>query len=356
MKSLINRKNNNIPDINYISSEDYTKSLIFSFLKPFVGLVVLVIVGTAGYMIIEGWNFLDSLFMSVITLTTVGYGFVHPLDQNGKIFTIIYILIGVMLFLYLAAEFAEHVILINFGRILSKKNMETKIKNMKGHYIVCGYGRTGAEIAAQLKANKLDYIIIDKDPEFELTAQDYHIPYILGDATDDSILKKANIDKAKGLFCALSDDVDNLYLTLSSKDLNNNLLIIARCIKVSNEPKFRKAGASNVILPYEISGRRMVAYVTKPLVVDFLDVVMHTQGEELELKLEQYHLKKGSILEGKTILSSELRRKTGIIIIAIKRENEFITNPSPNTVLKSDDYLITLGTSPQLTKFENMVT
>ena len=336
----------------YINNNDDEYASFFLLLKPLFGFAFLIIVGTSGYMLIEGWNLLDSLLMSVTTLTTVGYGFIHPLSFQGKIFTIIYISFGVILFLYLATEFARYIILVNFGRILSKRQMQAKLKKVENHYIVCGYGRTGAEIISQLINNKLDFVVIDKDPDFEEIAKKQNFLYIVGDATDDEILLRAGIDRAKGLFCALSDDVDNLYLTLSARNLNSALVIIARCIKATNELKFKKAGATNVILPYEISGRRMVASVLKPLVVDFLDVVMHTKGQELELKLEQFQLKKGSSLENKTILSSGLKQKTGVIIIAIKRNHDFITNPTPHTVLQADDYLIALGTSSELTAFE----
>lgn len=328
---------------------------IIHFLRPFIGLGIVVTVGTLGYMYIEKWNFLDSLLMSVTTLTTVGFGFIHPLTESGKIFTIVYIFFGVILFLYFAAEFAEYIIFVNFSNILSKRYMESRLKKLKNHYIICGYGRTGAEIVTQLKNNKLSFVIVDKNPDIEELAQEQDLTYIIGDGTDDDVLEKAGIEEARGIFCCLSDDVDNLYLTVSAKNLNPKITIVTRCIKASNEQKFSKAGANTVILPYEISGRRMVASVVKPLVVDFLDVVMHTKGHELELKMEQFKLKKDSPLEDQTILSSELRQKTGIIIVAIKRGEEFITNPSPNTVLKVDDYLITLGTNTQLTKFEELV-
>lgn len=327
----------------------------FYYLRPFFGVFILLSVGTLGYRIIEGWNWLDSLFMSMITLTTVGYGQVHPLTHNGMIFTMIYMFFGVILFLYLAAEFANYIVFTNFGKILSRRNMETRLAKIKDHYIICGYGRTGAEIACQLRNNNLDFVIIDKNPEKEDSLQDSGFLYITDDATNDAILHKAKIEEAKGLFCCLNDDVDNLYLTLSARDINPNLKIVARCIKATNELKFKKAGASTTILPYEISGRRMVASIVKPLVVDFLDVVMHTQGLELELKMEQYLIKEGSILENQTIISSELRQKTGIIIIAIKRGGKFLTNPSPDTVIKLNDNLIVLGTSEQLTKFEQLM-
>lgn len=339
----MNDNNKNLPSITLL-------------MKPFIALTILMILGTIGYMKIEGWNVLDSLLMSLTTLTTVGYGFIHPLTRAGKIFTIIYIFFGVILFLYIAAEFAKRFILFNFRKILSKKNMESRIKKMKDHYIVCGYGRTGAEICTQLNNNKLKFIIIDNDPANEQILDDLNFFYLIGDATDDNVLNKASIEKAKGFFCSLSDDADNLYLTLSAKNLNPDLSIVSRCIKASNEPKFRKAGATNVVLPYEISGRRMVSSVVKPFVIDFLDVVLHTEGQDLELKLEQYNIKKHSFLSGETIISSELRQKTGVIIIAIKRGSEFITNPSPNTVIQADDYLITLGTNSQLNDFEKLTT
>lgn len=324
-------------------------------MRPLAALFILLVIGTLSYMKIQGWNFLDSLFMSVETLATVGFGVITPLTDTGKIFTIVYMLFGVILFLYIAAEFAEYVLFANFGKILGKRKMESKLRKIKNHYIVCGYGRTGAEIVAQLKNNKLEFIVIDKNPELENEAQDLNFLFVIGDATEDDVLERAGISRAKGLFCALNDDVDNLYLTVSSRNLNTDLTIVSRCIKASNEPKFKKAGATNIILPYEISGRRMVASVVKPLVVDFLDVVMHTKGQELELKMEQFKITEKSSLKNQTILSSELKQRTGVIIIAIKRGEEFISNPVPDTLLKTGDYLITLGTNSQLAKFAELV-
>lgn len=321
-------------------------TIILTFLLSF---------GTIGYMVIEKWNFLDSLFMAVETLATVGYGVVHPLSTAGKIFTIIYILFGVILFLYIAAEFANSVVNVNFQKILSRKKMEAKIKNLKNHLILCGYGRTGNEVATQLKNNRLSYVVIDKDLSLEERALEQGFLFIAGDANDDNVLKMAGIERAEGIFCALSDDVENLYITLSARNLNPNIKIVARCIKASNEEKFRKAGATTIILPYEISGRRMVSSILKPDVVDFLDVVVHSQGEDLELKMEQFFISPGCCIQDKTVYSSEIRQKTGVIIVAIKREGKFITNPEPDTVFMANDYLIILGTSKQLQSFQNFV-
>ena len=324
--------------------------------RIFLLLLLLVSFGTAGYMLIEKWNFLDAVFMSVQTLTTVGFGFVHPLSDAGRIFTIIYILFGVILFLYLATEFASTMTNFNLEKVIRKQNMEKRLKNFKNHFILCGYGRTGNEIAAQLKYNKMDFVIIDKDPTIEASIQEIDVPYVIGDATEDETLEKANVSQAKGLLCALSDDVDNLYLTLSARNLNPGLIIVTRCIKSSNEVKFKKAGANKIILPYEISGRRMVSSIIKPDVTDFLDVVVHTKGHELELEMEQSYLKAGSSLENKTIYDSEIRQKTGIIIVAIKRKGKYITSPPPDTILQAGDCLIILGTTEQLTSFEKFAT
>ena len=336
-------------------NEDYDElwSLVL-FIKPVIGLIMLLCLGTFGYMSIEGWNWLDALFMSVITFSTVGYGYVHPLSHSGQIFTMLYILFGVVLFLYFAAEFAEYIITVNFGKILGKRKMKKKLSTLKDHYIVCGYGRTGAEITSQLKNSGLEFVVIEKDDDFEEIAQKEGFLYVRGDATDDETLKTAKIADAKGVFCALSDDVDNLYLTLSAKNINPELIIVARCIKATNEAKFKKAGARSTILPYEICGRRMVASVVKPFVIDFLDVVMHTKGHELELQLEQFMIKENSKLIGTTIMSSGMRQKTGVIIIAIKRNNEYITNPAPNTVLNYNDVLIGLGATSELSSFEEL--
>ncbi|HBG48235.1 MAG TPA: potassium channel protein [Cyanobacteria bacterium UBA9971] len=327
----------------------------YLILRLLIILSTLMTVGTVGYLLIEKLSFLDALFMSVQTLTTVGYGTIKPLSDAGKIFTIIYILFGVILFLYIAAEFANSVVNVNLQKILGRKKMENKLKNLKNHLILCGYGRTGLEIASQLKNNKLHYVVIDKDLSLEETALEEEFLFIPGDATDDHILQRAGIERARGIFCALNDDVDNLYLTLSAKNLNQDLKIVTRCVKASNEPKFRKAGATTIILPYEISGKRMVSSIIKPDVVDFLDVVMHSQGEDLELKMEQFLVPKDCCLENKTIYSSEIRQKSGVIIVAIKRGGKFITNPESDTVLKAHDYLITLGTTQQLQNFENFV-
>ncbi|MDD3151057.1 MAG: NAD-binding protein [Candidatus Gastranaerophilales bacterium] len=335
-------------------NKDY-KPTFYHFLKPFLGLAVLICIGIVGYTNIEGWSVLDSFFMSVETLTTVGYGLNEPLTTQGKLFTIIYIIFGVFLFLYLASEFAQHVFMANFNKRFRVKSMENKIKKLKNHYLVCGFGRTGKEIVLQLQNNNIPFVVIEKDENLESVMEDMNILYLPGDATEDETLKNAGIDRAKGIFCTLSDDVDNLYLTVSAKNINPDLKIITRCVKTSNEQKFKNAGATQTILPYEISARRMVASVVKPLVVDFMDIVMHNQGKGLKLKLDQIYIKKGSPLENETVLSSKLKDKTGVTIVAIQRNEEFITNPPANTKFMAGDYLLAIGTNQELSKLQEII-
>ena len=326
----------------------------YHFAKPFLGLFGIISIGTIGYMLIEKWSFLDSLFMAAETLTTVGFGFDPVPSTNGKIFTLVYMIFGVLLFLYFASEFAQHIFMANFDNRIKAKNMENKIKKLKNHFIVCGFGRTGQEVAAQLKKNKIDFVVVEKNETLEDSIKGLGVLYLIGDATEDETLERAGIATSKGLFCNLSDDVDNLYLTVSARNMKTDLQIITRCAKTTNEQKFKNAGASQIIMPYELSARRMVASVVKPMVVDFIDVVMHSNGAELELKLEQFCIRKGSSLHHQTILESKIKDKTGVVVVAIKRDNEFITNPSAHTILQEGDCLIAIGSNHELEKLHNI--
>lgn len=328
---------------------------MFKYFKPFIGLGLLIVIGTFCYSKIEGWNFLDSLFMSVQTITTVGYGELIPLSIEGRIFTIIYIVFGVMLFFHLSAEFAKVIFMSSFETIWKKRAMENKLKKFKNHYIVCGYGRTGNEIAQILKNENLNFVVIDKNESLEETFLEAGIPYVIGDSTDDHVLELAGIEQAKCLFCALDGDVDNLYLTVSAKNINPQIKIIARCIKASNEIKFKKGGASSTILPYEISARRMVASVVKPLVVDFLDVFAHNKEQDFELQLEQVHVIEGSPVANTTIKSSKIKDQSGAIIVAIKRDKDFMISPKPDETIQANDYLVAVGTGKQLKEMEKII-
>lgn len=334
--------------------EDKQVNQLMHIVRPLSALGVLIFLGTMGYMFIEDWNFLDSLFMSVTTLTTVGYEIVNaPLSYQGRVFTIFYIVVGVILFLYLAAEFAEYFILVNFGKILSKRKMEKKLKKIKNHYIVCGYGRTGIEVVSHLEKSHKEFVIVDSDPSVVQKAQNEGFLCLLGDVTDDSLLEKAGVYTANSIFCCLSDDADNLYLTLSVRSLYHSLKIVSRCVKPENEKKFLRAGVDKIVLPYEISGSRMVSSVLKPSVHDFLEVVMHANGSNLEML--EFKVEKGALVDGLTLDKSGIKEQADVIIVAVKRDGDFIINPSPFLVLKGGDLLIVLAAGEHLSKFKKLI-
>ncbi|MEW5822127.1 MAG: potassium channel protein [Cyanobacteriota bacterium] len=330
------------------------KEIILRIIRPVLILMCLIIIGTTGYSIIEGYNPLDSLYMTIISLTTVGYETPGVLSKVGKLFTCIYLLFSVVIFLYLGSEFAKHVIHLNLRDILTRRQMDSRINNLTKHFIICGFGRTGKYISSYLLAEDLDFLVVDNDLESIKDAQEHDKLTIQGDATNDDILCAAKIKDAKGLFACLSSDADNMFVTIAAKELNPNVDIVVRCNQATNVARFKRAGATNVISPYEICGLRMVSSVLRPLVADFLDEVMDTKVG-LQLRMEQILLPERSKVCGKTIIESNIRPESGAYILAIKRGKEYIHNPTADKHLHSGDYLISLGTTDQLLKLESMV-
>lgn len=330
------------------------KLFFFRVAKPIIIILFVILVGIVGYSIIEGWNTLDSLYMSIISLTTVGYETPRSLSFGGKLFTCIYLMFSVVIFLYLASEFANHVISFNLEEVLSKKKMDSRIKNLKNHYIVCGFGRTGRAIASQLVHEKQQFLVIDVDQQKVIDARNKDYLAIVGDCTDDNILKESQVNNAKGLFAVLNQDADNLFITITAKDLNPNIRMVVRCSKTINEAKFYKVGVDKVISPFRISALRMVSSVLRPVVAEFLEEVTTTEVG-LELRLEQVLVPESSKLCDKKILDSEIRPKTGAIVLAIKKDKGLMHNPDPSTIINAGDYLIILGSTDQLLKFEDFI-
>ncbi|MGD9581593.1 MAG: TrkA family potassium uptake protein [Vampirovibrionia bacterium] len=331
--------------------------LIHSFLRilrPFVILFILALIGTIGFMFIEGLNTIDALYMTIISLTTVGYETVKPLTWAGKVFTCVYLLFSVVIFLYLASEFARRVISFNVKEILTKRQMDSRIKNLKNHYIICGFGRTGMSIASKLTVEGLEFVVVDNDMEAITEANSMGYLTVVGDSTDDEALIEAQVKNADGVFACLSGDADNLFVTIAAKDLNPELDIVVRCLSVTNKARFTKAGASVVVLPYTICGGRMVSSVVRPVVADFLDEALDVE-QGLELKIEQIQLPVDSIVCGKSIIDAEIRPLSGAFVLAIKRKETFIHNPTSDIVLHPNDILIVLGSTVQLINLENII-
>jgi len=247
-------------------------------LPTLTSLFVLVLIGTIGYQLIEGWSFFDSLYMVTITLFTVGFQEVHSLSPLGRAFTIFIIITGVGTAVYAAGQLVKIVVegeILGYSR---RKKMKKNIKEMKNHFIICGFGRTGHQVAKEFDAAHVPYVVVDKKHETEEELSQRGIPYIVGDIIDDDNLVEAGIKSARGLIATSDSDVANVFVILSARALNPGLYIVARASGIESENKLKIAGANRVILPCYISGKRMAAWATKPVTSDFLDMVMH--GEE----------------------------------------------------------------------------
>lgn len=316
------------------------------------GLIVLVIsFGTAGYEAIEGWNFLDSLYMTIITLTTVGFKEVHDLSFNGKLFTIILIIGGVGTVLYALSTGAKFVLEGELQEIFGRKRLEKKLKDLKDHYVVCGYGRMGKIIARELKHENLEFVVIEKNDGIFDEKTDILI--IQGDATKDEILRRAGIERARCLISVLPTDAENLYVVLSARGLNPSLLIVARAGEEGSEQKLLRAGADRVVSPYHIGGLRIAHTVLKPAVVDFIEFA--TKSGNIDLQIEEITIQEGSRLVGLSLDQCGIGRDMGIIIVAIKqRSGEMKFNPTFRSIINADDTLIAVGEISKLKMLEEM--
>jgi voltage-gated potassium channel len=329
--------------------EELRKRIILS-----IGLIVLVIsFGTAGYMGIEGWNFFDSFYMTIITLTTVGYREIHDLSLHGQIFTVILIIGGVGTVLYALSTGAKFVLEGELQEIYGRKRLEKKLKDLRDHYIVCGYGRMGKIIARELKHEKLKFVVIEKNDVIVDPDEKEETFIVQGDATKDELLKRAGIEKAKCLISVLPTDAENLYVVLSARGLNTGLLIVARAGEEGSEQKLLRAGADRVVSPYHIGGLRIAHTVLKPAVVDFIEYA--TKSGHIDLQIEEITIQEGSGLAMQTLDQCGIGRDLGIIIVAIKQKSgEMKFNPTFRTIIEAGDTLIAVGETSRLKKLEDM--
>jgi len=322
--------------------------------KFFLSIVLLIFInafGVAGYMIIEGWNFRDSLFMTVITITTVGYGEVHDLTAAGEIFTIVLLVLGVGIILYLLGTEAKLLLEGELEGLIGRKRLEKKIRELKNHYIICGFGRMGKTIAKEFSSRDIDILIIEKNSVSDAEKGEFLI--LEGDANNEDVLKSAGIENAKGLISVLPTDAENLFLVLSARDLNPDLFIVTRASEESSERKILRAGADRVVSPYITGGIRIANSILKPAVVDFIEFA--TKIGNLELQLEEILLDKGSILSERTLVDTGIGRDLEIIIVAIKRPDgtmEF--NPNSTSIINSGDTLVALGEPSKLKELEKL--
>jgi len=309
--------------------------------------LLLIAGGTMGYTLIEGWPLFDSLYMTVITLTTVGYGETHPLSPAGRAFTVVLLLGGVFLLLYTATEVIRAVVSGEIRIAMGREYMERNLATLNNHLIICGYGRMGRFVCRQFSLEKLPFVVIESQATL---LEDFAMPYgiaLHGDATSDDVLRRARVDRARAVVTVVASDADNLYITMSARLLNEKLFIVARADSELAEKKLLRAGANRVVSPYVIGGSRVAQAVLRPTVVDFIELA--TRTEHLELQIEESRIAPHSKLVGASLRDSRLRHERGLIIVSIKKESgQMVFNPPADAVIEAGDILITLGNREQL--------
>lgn len=317
-------------------------------------LIAVLLLGATGYSLIEGWAFSESLYMTVITVATVGFQEVHLLSETGKYYTIVVILVGVGVVGFTLSNFTAFMVSGQIRQLLRAGKMQKRISKLKGHFIVCGSGRMGYEAVRELVAERKDLVVIESNAEMVQKLEDEDVPVIQGDATDDDVLRRAGVKHAKGLLAALPNDADNVYVSLSARGLNSSLFTIARGTDETSEKKLLKAGADRVILPYQIGGRRMASFLVRPGIVDFLDIMMGK--DELSLRMEIVGVGQKSSLAGRTLKDSNIRRETGgaLVMGLIREGGQMISNPSSDIQILSGDQLLVLGHVDQIQQLERI--
>lgn len=324
-----------------------------------VGLLVLglIVLGTAGFMVIEHWTFLDALFMTVITITTIGYGVPRPLTASGKVFTIILALSGFLIIsvivLWTIGTLVELAATERLQHLFWRRRMEKIIRSIRDHYIICGFGRMGQAIVGEFRSRNVTFVVVENNPEQLPRLVAEKIPFVEGDATDDKVLLAAGVDRARGLISVAPTDADNTFITLTAKGLNPRLFVVARSIKVEDEPKLRRAGADRVLSPYINGGKRMAWAVLRPNVVDFLESALYS--ESLELEISEVLVNLNSDFANKTIRDSRIREISGATVIAVKSRGGALTSsPAPDMAIREGDILIVVGTPRQLEALQGM--
>lgn len=308
--------------------------------------------GTLGYRIIEGWPFIDSLYMAVITVTTVGFSEVHPLSDAGRVFTAFLILLGVGTITYSFGALTNYIIAGELRGFLGERKMKRLIASMKNHMLICGYGRMGHEVCLELLREGRTFVVIDEKEESIRQARDDGYTAFHGDPGLDETLKECGIDRAMGLAAVSDNDAKNLMVVISARGLKKDLLITARVSAEDAPEKFIRAGANSVFLPYRTGGRRIGQMMMRPAVVGFLEDILHDESS-LGMLIEDLQVENGSEIAGMTLRESGIRERTGVYVLGVQRQDTgIVADLTPSTVIHPGDTLIVLGQRHQLDELE----
>lgn len=326
-----------------------------NFLMAGLYLLVIIAVGIIGYIIIEEYDMVDAIYMTIITTSTVGYREVKPLSDEGKIFTVLLIISSLGVLTYFLSQFTQSLLQTQVSFILRGYGRKSKLKKMENHVIVCGYGRNGKQVVKELQSFGEPVVVIDKSHEIVLNNIGQPVRFMEGDATTDEMLIKADIKTARSLITSLPNDADNLYVVLTARSLKHDLNIISRASDESSEKKLRIAGVDSVVMPERVGGAHMATMVTQPEVVEFLEH-LNIHGES-SVMLEEIHIEiLPDWLRGKAFKELELRKMTGANIIGLKKATgDFIINPTPETRLMDNYKLFVLGTKPQIESLQGVL-
>ncbi len=319
-------------------------------LLVFLGLIT---IGTIGYMLIERLGFWEALYMTVITVSTVGYREIVLPSRGGEIFTMVIIISALAAVVYVTTSVVEILLEGRILDIMGRRRVLKELHDLTGHYIICGYGRVGKQIAMECQARGTSVVVIEKDTEVAEGAMSDGFITVSGDASEESMLRRAGIERASGLVTGLSSDADNLFVTMTARMIRPDIFIVGRCNSDDTESKLYRAGADRAISPHNVGGRRMAALLLKPLVCDFLDVVTH--GELVELTLEDIVVEPGAAVLGRAIRDVLVGDLKGIGILGLKRpKRDFVINPRGDTVLDAGDILIVSGSPEQVRELKRV--
>lgn len=313
-----------------------------------VALLVLVVgVGTVGYMMVEGWPAWDALYMTVTTITTVGYREVHPLSRSGQIFTVILIVTGVGTALYAVTLVASTVVEGGLHHRWEERRRARMIEHLHDHFILCGSGRIGSTIAAELRREGVPFVVVDRDPERLHTVLARGDLAVEADASREEVLKQVGIERARGLIAAVGTDAENVYTVLTARVLKPDLFIVARAETEDASRKLMRAGANRVVSPYEIGAMQMAQTALRPAVVDFVSLA--TSSENLELAMEQIAIGPSAVFANQSLVEANLRQRYGVIVVGIRRtDGRMEFNPAPDAVMQVGDQLVVLGKTTSL--------